>query len=209
MRIIQRLFCGVVIASLLGSQSLAPAVIKEESKQPTTMIEWVKAHPDATLEYTYPSMKASTGTKHLLAEATTLNNGTPVVIRILDSISSETSTSGGSISFQVVSDIKQDGELLIKAGEMGTAQVTVADDRGMIGQPGKITVSDFGVKAVDGSYVPLRATLTDEGKDRMVLSIVVSLLFCPLFLLMKGGEGEIPSGTQKTVYVAADIDVAS
>jgi hypothetical protein len=78
----------------------------------------------------------------------------------------------------------------------------------MIGQPGKITISDFGVKAVDGSYVPLRATLTDEGKDRMVLSIVVSLLFCPLFLLMKGGEGQIPAGTQKTVYVAADVDVA-
>ena len=38
----------------------------------------------------------------------------------------------------------------------------------------------------------------------MVLSIVLSAVICPLFLLMEGREAEVLAGTTKTVYTASD-----
>jgi hypothetical protein len=179
----------------------------EHDTKPNTMVEWIKAHPKATVEYKYPSLKENT---RLVADAdfTELRNGTPVIIRLTDSVSSDSATTGTNVNFQVVGDVKKNGVVLIRAGEMGTASVTASEPNGMLGQAGKIVISDFSTRAVDGSYVPLRATLSHKGKEKMGVSIIVSWLFCPLFLLMKGGEGEIPAGTEKTVYVAADVEIA-
>ena len=41
----------------------------------------------------------------------------------------------------------------------------------------------------------------------MVLSIVLSVLICPLFLLMKGDEAQVLVGTTKTAYTVADVYV--
>ena len=47
--------------------------------------------------------------------------------------------------------------------------------------------------------------LSSQGEDRMVLSIVLSVVICPLFLLMDGDTAMIPVGTTKTVYTVSDI----
>lgn len=41
----------------------------------------------------------------------------------------------------------------------------------------------------------------------MALSIVLSIIICPLFLLMKGGEATLPPNTTKTVYTVTDVYV--
>lgn len=40
--------------------------------------------------------------------------------------------------------------------------------------------------------------------DKMTVSIVLSVLICPLFLLMKGDEAQVPAGTTKTAYTITD-----
>ena len=39
----------------------------------------------------------------------------------------------------------------------------------------------------------------------MTLSIVLSVLICPLFLLMKGEEAQLPVGATKTAYTITDL----
>jgi len=197
----------VLATALILSQTVAfPAASQQSMKKPQTMVEWIKAHPNATVEYQYPSMKLAQATP--ASTTTQLKNGTPAIIRLTDTISSNSASMGSNVSFQVVGDVKVNGKVVIRAGEMGTAQVTASESNGILGQAGKLIISDFSTRAVDGSFVPLRATLTNEGKSKMGVSIVVSWLICPLFLLMKGGEAQVPAGTEKTVYVAADVDVA-
>jgi hypothetical protein len=199
---------AVVLAmAVVLSQTVAFSADSHSSiKKPPSLVEWVKTHPNATVEYQYPSLRLA----QAAATATTikLKNGTPAVIRLTDTVSANSASVGSSVSFKMVGDTKINGKVVIRDGEMGTAQVTTAVSNGMIGQAGKLIISDFGTHSVDGSFVPLRSTLTNEGKSKMGPSVVVSVLICPLFLLMKGGEAQAPAGTEKTVYVAADVDVA-
>ncbi len=74
-----------------------------------------------------------------------------------------------------------------------------------IGRSAKITINDFHTKGVDNSYIPLSTVIIEEPDDKMVLSIVLSVLLCPLFLLMKGKDAKIPAGTLKTIYTITDV----
>lgn len=141
------------------------------------------------------------------ANTVTPRSGTPVQIKITESIDSGQAVEGSTIFFKVISDIKEDGKVLVRAGEMGSAQVTSSDERGIIGQEGKLVISDFSTRAVDGTYVPLRGTVSHKGQSKMVQSLVLGLFICPPFLIIKGKDAQIPAGFEKTVYTGADVQV--
>jgi hypothetical protein len=152
------------------------------------------------------SVTADAANKSYAKRTVKLSSGTPVSLRLIETVDSNQVTVGTTVNFSVVSDVKADDDILVKAGTMGQAQVIKAEKNGMIGQPGEITISDFYTTAVDGSRVPLMATLTQEGKDKMVLSLVGTVI-CLFPILLKGGKAVIPAGTQKTVYTAGEVSV--
>ena len=113
---------------------------------------------------------------------------------------------GSVVNFAVVSDVKdKNGRVLIKAGAPVTAQITFAKKRSFVGIAGDLTVSDFHVTAVDGTYVPLVGNVSQKGDDKIVLTVVLSVLICPFFLFMKGEDARIPVGTTKPAYTATDV----
>ena len=61
--------------------------------------------------------------------------------------------------------------------------------------------------AVDNSYIPLSGSVSAKPDDKMVLSVCLGVLLCPLFLLMKGEDAQLQAGTQKTVYTVIPINV--
>ena len=75
----------------------------------------------------------------------------------------------------------------------------------MLGKSGEVTVSDFNTTAVDGTYVPLSGSVSAKPDDKMTISIVLGVLICPLFLLMRGDEAVVPAGTQKTAYTVNQV----
>ena len=97
--------------------------------------------------------------------------------------------------------------VVIKSGTIAHAQVTKADKNGILGQAGELMISDFYTTNIEGSRVPLMATLSATGKDKMPLSIIGGFI-CLLPLFIKGGKAIIPSGTQKTVYTAAETTIS-
>lgn len=171
-----------------------------------TLADFLKTTKHIEASYSYPSMKlAATNT---LVNTSTLVAHTPIMIRCIDTITTNEVVNGSTVYFAVVQDVKDShGRILIKAGTPATAQITFSKPKGRIGQSGEVTVSDFHTMAVDNSYIPLSGSVSAKPDDKMVLSVCLGVLLCPLFLLMKGEDAQLQAGTQKTVYTVIPINV--
>ena len=189
-------FCSVFATPITGSASA--------NTETETLYDFIKNTKEITASYTYPSMKlAAAG-----AGKSTLAAHTPIIIRCTETISTRDIVSGGEVNFAVVNDVKDaSGNILIKAGSPVTAQISFVKTKGMIGRSGEVTVTDFHTTAVDGTYVPLSGSVSARPDDKMTLSIVLSVLVCPLFLLLKGDDAQVPAGTTKTAYTISEVHV--
>lgn len=152
-------------------------------------------------KYEYPSMKLLVASEH----KTTLSAHTPVVIINNSTISTQDIVSGDKVSFSVLNDVTdKNNKVLIKSGAPVEANI-LFEKTDRLGKSGKITITDFHTTAVDGSYVPLSSTISVAPEDKEILSITLSVLICPLFMLMKGKHAQVPEGFTKTVYTFSDV----
>lgn len=189
-------FCTIFSAPMTGSASANTGT--------ETLYDFIKNTKDITASYTYPSMKLSAAAMG----KSTLAAHTPIIIRCTETISTRDIVSGGEVNFAVVNDVKNaNGNILIKAGSPVTAQISFAKSKGMIGRSGEVTVTDFHTTAIDGTYVPLSGSVSAKPDDKMTLSIVLSVLVCPLFLLIKGDDAQVSAGTTKTAYTISDVHI--
>lgn len=189
-------FCSVFSAPTTG--------IATASTDTETLYDFIKNTKEITASYTYPSMKLTAAG----AGKSTLAAHTPIIIRCTETISTRDIVSGGEVNFAVVNDVKDaSGNILIKAGSPVTAQISFVKTKGMIGRSGEVTVTDFHTTAVDGTYVPLSGSVSARPDDKMTLSIVLSVLVCPLFLLLKGDDAQVPAGTTKTAYTVSEVHI--
>jgi len=141
------------------------------------------------------------------AASVTIPNGTPVVFRLTETISSETHHVGDIVHMEVALDVIVDGVTAIKAGTPAQGDVVSAEEKGWLGEPGKLSLSMRNVKAVDGSRVPVRATLTREGKDKQSMTVILGVILCFLFLLMKGKSVEFQAGSEIKGYIDNDVTI--
>lgn len=183
------------------TSQLSQTTLATESKN---LADFIKNNDKIEAKFSYPSMKLSSNRNGKAV----LPAHTAIMIQCNDTISTKNIASGATVHFSVVNDIKNnDGLILIKAGTPVSAQISFVEENGLIGKSGKLTISDFHTTAIDGTYIPLSGTVSSNPEDKMVLSIVLSVFVCPLFLLLKGGEGSLPAGTIKTAYTITDISV--
>ncbi len=199
---IKKLTSIALILSFL-SLSIAPLSAATPNEQ-LSLQEFIKTTEEINASYTYPSMKLSANT----AGKYVLPAHTPIMIRCEETITTKGVVSGTTVNFSVLNDVKDNnGVILVKAGSPVTAQISFTKDKGMIGKSGQLTVTDFHTTAVDGTYVPLSGSVSASPDDKMTLSIVLSVLICPLFLLMKGDDARLPAGTTKTAYTVVEIPI--
>jgi uncharacterized membrane protein len=137
----------------------------------------------------------------------TIPEGTRVAVKSLEGVSSESAKMGQTIRFEVVRDVVVNSKVVIKAGAPAIGEVLKAESKRAVGREGTLLVGIRYATAVDGTQVPLRASLEEKGEERFGLSIALGVVLCPLFLLMKGKEAEIPAGTEYTVFVDRPIEV--
>jgi hypothetical protein len=121
--------------------------------------------------------------------------GTIVVVQTLRAISSESASADELVELQVAADVFVQGVRVIAAGAPASGAIDELEASEMLGQEGRIAISINSAQAVDGTNVPLTGRLSSRGGDEMT-GTVVGAIFCPLFLLNKGGEASIASGAQ-------------
>ena len=126
--------------------------------------------------------------------------GTPLTVAIDQDLSSASVNSGQRISFHLTSDYSEFGHVLISQGTPVRGTVTQATRRKSGGRPGALTVQVTSVRAVDGTYVPLRGTEKVVGKNRQGQAAALGVLTLGIGATKKGLSASIPAGTQFTVF---------
>jgi hypothetical protein len=87
------------------------------------------------------------------------------------------------------------------------AEVAESKEKEYAGQAGRILVSFRTLTAVDGQDIIVSGSSRRERDDKMLESIGLGLVCCPLFLLMKGEEGVIKVGQIAQIYTIQKADV--
>lgn len=136
----------------------------------------------------------------------TVPAGTLVMVRPADVFTPKTHNSGDTVNFIVVQDVKIKDRVLIKAGATARGQITESKKAGIVGMPAKIGVELQTVEAIDGSLIPIRASKSMEGEDKIVLTVVLTLICLPL-ILIKGGDTQISSGTTFDAFTLGTAEV--
>lgn len=142
----------------------------------------------------------------------TLLDGTPIKLRLAQTISSADAKVGQEIPFDVVEEIKVDDAVVLAKGAVAIATVTEADHKKSMGRAGKLNISISYARLADNEKAALRAVKDSKGGGHvgaMTGAIVAtSLIFfpaAPLFLFIHGKDITLPQGTEITAFVEGDM----
>jgi hypothetical protein len=142
----------------------------------------------------------------------TLLEGTPVKLRLGETISSETSKTGQQVPFEVTEEVDVQGVPVILKGAAALATVTDAEPKKRMGRGGKLDVNIDSVRLADGEKAQLKASEDNKAGGHVgamtgaiVATSIVFFPAAPLFLFMHGKEVNIPKGTEITAFVEGDM----
>ncbi|MFP5205019.1 MAG: PEGA domain-containing protein [Acidobacteriota bacterium] len=148
----------------------------------------------------------------------TLLDGTPIKLRLSQTISSADAKVGQEIPFEVMEDVQVDGITVLPKGSTAFGSVTEAEPKRRMGRGGKLNVTISYARLADREKVALRAARDSKGGGHVgamtgaiVATSIVFFPAAPLFLLMHGKDITIPQGTEITAFVDGDmhLDMAS
>lgn len=140
-------------------------------------------------------------------EPLVLHEGTPVRMKINRTISSADASTGETLDFSTLDDVKVGDLIAIPRGSTAIATVTEAEPRRRMGRGGKLNVNIDYVRLPNGDKLALRGVQDAKGGGHtgamtgaMVATSIVFFPAAPLFLFMKGKDITIPEGHEVTVY---------
>lgn len=142
----------------------------------------------------------------------TLLDGTPVKLRLSQTVSSADTKVGQEIPFEVVEDVSVDGVAVLPKGATAIATVTATEHKKSMGRAGKLDIAISYARLKDQEKVALRATQENKGGGHvgamtgaMVATSIVFFPAAPLFLFIHGKDITIPQGTPITAFVEGDM----
>jgi hypothetical protein len=135
-------------------------------------------------------------------------DGTKIRVRLEYPINSSTVEEGQTLSFSVADSIRVGNSTVVAQGAGATGTITQSQGRRRMGRSGKLDFSIDRVRAVDGSWLPVRYTLTKkEGNNAMLKTGVTTGILAatfwpaaPFALLMKGKDATVPKGAMFEVF---------
>jgi len=193
----------VVISCLIS----CPLLAAQQTATPAP----ASANPDAGPVATAPAQPARPPQPH------TLMDGTPVKLRLSQTMSSENAQVNQEVPFEVVEEVKVDDIVVLPKGSTAIGVVTDASPKKRMGRGGKLDISISYARLADQEKVALRATQDEKGGGHvgamtgaMVATGIVFFPAAPLFLFMHGKDITIPQGTEVTAFVEGDthLDMA-
>jgi len=142
----------------------------------------------------------------------TLLDGTPVKLRLGQTISSADAKVGQEIPFEVIEEVKVEDAVVLPKGASAIATVTEAEHKKSMGRAGKLSINISYARLADQEKVALRATQDSKGGGHvgamtgaMVATSIVFFPAAPLFLFIHGKDISIPQGTVVTAFVEGDM----
>jgi len=142
----------------------------------------------------------------------TLMDGTPVKLRLAQTISSADAKVGQEVPFEVVDEVRIDDMVVLPKGATAIAVVTEANSKRNMGRTGKLNMSISYARLADQEKLALRAIKDTKGGGHvgamtgaMVATAIVFWPAAPLFLFVHGKDITIPQGTEITAFIEGDM----
>lgn len=142
----------------------------------------------------------------------TLMDGTPIKVRLSQTISSADAKVGQEVPFEVVEEVKVDDVVVLPKGATAIGTVTEANSKRTMGRGGKLNMSISYARLADQEKVALRAVKDSKGGGHVgamtgaiVATSIVFFPAAPLFLFIHGKDITIPQGTEVTAFVQGDM----
>ncbi len=142
----------------------------------------------------------------------TLEDGTPIKLRLGENLSSANAHAGQTVEFEVLEEVKVADVTVVPKGGVAWATVTEAEHKKSMGRGGKLNVNIDSMRLVDGEKAALRADQSAKGGGHVgamtgaiVATAIVFFPAAPLFLFIHGKDITIPKGTPVTAFIDGDV----
>jgi LssY C-terminus len=138
----------------------------------------------------------------------TIPDGTPIKLRLAESVSSAHARVGDRLDFVVVRDVSVEGFNVIPAGTIAHGSITGVKGKRLLGIGGKVALKLDSVELINGDQVGLRARMNVKGRSRtklmaaaMIATGFIFLPATPVFLLTRGHDSTVVESTEITAQV--------
>lgn len=145
----------------------------------------------------------------MMAQVVTVPKGTPVRLRLAETLQCENSHPGDSIAFEVTDGIKIDGDTVITAGALAYGRIadgTTPTRR--VGRGGRVALNLMYVTDATGREIPITEGRYIRGRGRgteIILNTIASPT--PIWLLIEGRHAKFSEGKTIVVVTAVEKDV--
>lgn len=142
------------------------------------------------------------------ADTVLLEAGKPVTLKAEKELDPDELQANQNVTFLVESAVKNNGQTVIKAGELVTALIGTKKNNFIFGIPGKMTVVNFKTKTIDGQDVTLRGDIAQKGESRYWANFGWLGYLFPL-LFVKGDDAIIAPSTSFNLSILEEVKVVT
>ncbi len=144
----------------------------------------------------------------------TIPDGTPIELRLVESVSSNHAHKGDRLNFIVVKDVELGGYTLVPAGTIARGTITQVKASDLPASAPRFRCGLDSVDLADGETLKLRASKVVKGGSRtklmagaMIATSIIFLPATPIFLLTRGRESTVVKTTEIIAQVEGPASV--
>jgi hypothetical protein len=141
------------------------------------------------------------------AQVLTLQDGTPVRLRLNRTVSSATAHVGETVDFEITEPVTNENYVVIPKGAIALGRVTKVETKGRFARAGALELSIDSVRLSDGGTIPLRATREKGEGDMSGGRVAADIAASPVLVWVKGKDVTFEKGTETTAYVSGDARI--
>jgi len=142
------------------------------------------------------------------AQVRSLQDGTPVRLRLDRSVSSATAHVQETVDFEVTEPVIAQNYVVIPKGAVALGRVTKVEAKRRFGRAGALELSIDSVRLTDGRVIALRATREKGAGDMSGGRVAATIAASPVLVWVKGKDVAFDKGTETTAYVSGDARLA-
>jgi hypothetical protein len=141
------------------------------------------------------------------AQVRTLQDGTPVRLRLNRTVSSANAHVGETVDFEITEPVINQNYVVIPKGAVALGRVTKVEVKRRFGRAGALELSIDSVRLPDGRTIPLRATREKGEGDMSGARVAATIAASPVLVWVKGKDVVFEKGTETTAYVSGDARI--
>ncbi len=142
-----------------------------------------------------------------IAQMRTLQDGTPVRLRLSRNVSSATAHVNETVDFEVTEPVINNNYVVIPKGAVALGRVIKVEAKRRFGRGGALELSIDSVRLTDGGTVRLRASREKGPGDMSDARVAATVAAAPILVWVKGKDVTFEKGTETTAYVSGDTRI--